>query len=71
MDANMLNRRSLPKYVGTFQVREGDVWLPSCFGLTSGKNLTLHVWTYAAAKLAHLRFDNPELLGVKELCFAD
>ena len=43
MHANMLNRRCLPKYVGTLQVREGDVWLPSCFGLICSKNVTLHV----------------------------
>ena len=55
----MLNRSCLPKYVGTFQVREGHLWFSSRFCLIGSTNLTLHVRTDAATELAHshlLRF---------------
>jgi hypothetical protein len=68
--ANMLNRRCLPKYVGTLQVREGDVELPSSFGLICCKKLTLYVWADAATELAHLPLLYAQLFGVRKLCFA-
>ena len=53
MDANMFDRRCLSKYMGALQVREGNVWFPSCFGLMGSKNFSLHIWTDAATELGH------------------
>lgn len=62
MDANMFDRRCLSKYMGALQVREGNVWFPSCFGLMGSKNFSLHVWTDAATELGHVSLLDAQLM---------
>ena len=65
----MLNRGCLPKDVGTFQMREGHLWLSSRFGLIGRKDFTFHVWTDAATERAHSYPLEPQLVTISGPCF--
>ena len=62
MDANMFDRRCLPKYVSALQVRKCNAWFPSRFGLMGSKNFSLHIWTDAATELGHSSLHDAQLM---------
>ena len=69
MHADMLNRGCLPKYVGTFQVREGHLWFSSRFGLIGRKDFTFYVWTDVAPEHAHSYLLEAQLVRISGPCF--